>query len=107
MPTTQPRQAATPQSVTSVPEARTEEQARRLKRYLATMALRTVCFVLLVVIDHPIRWVFAFGAVFLPFFAVVAANAVAPRIRGRVQPVLPIPDDTLLLTRAPDSPADR
>ena len=49
----------------------------------------------------------AFGAVFLPFFAVVAANAVAPRVRGRVQPVLPVTDDTLLLTRAPDSPTDR
>jgi hypothetical protein len=107
VPTIQPHQAATPQSVTSVPEARSEEQARRLKRYLATMALRTVCFVLLVVIDHPIRWVFAFGAVFLPFFAVVAANAVAPRIRGRVMPVLPTTDDTHLITRGPDSPTDR
>jgi hypothetical protein len=107
VPTIQPSQAATPQSVTSAPEARSEEQARRLKRYLATMALRTVCFVLLVVIDHPIRWVFAFGAVFLPFFAVVAANAVAPRIRGRVMPVLPTTDDTHLITRGPDSPTDR
>lgn len=107
MPTTQPRQVPTAQSVTSVPESRTQEQSRRLRRYLVTMAVRTACFVLLVVIDHPIRWVFAFGAVFLPFFAVVAANAVSPRLRGRVMPVLPRTDDTLLITREADSPTDR
>mgnify|MGYP003421300116 CR=1 FL=1 len=37
MPTTQPRQAPTAQSVTSVPESRTQEQSRRLRRYLVTM----------------------------------------------------------------------
>ena len=77
------------QSVTSAPEARTEDQARRLKRYLVTMGIRTACFVLLVVIDDWYRWIFAVGAVFLPFFAVVAANAVMPRVPGRVRPVLP------------------
>jgi len=67
------------QSVTSAPEARTEDQARRLKRYLITMAIRTACFILLVVVDAWYRWIFAAGAVFLPFIAVVAANAVMPR----------------------------
>ena len=75
--------------MTSAPEARTEDQARRLKRYLITMAIRTVCFILLVVIDAWYRWIFAAGAVFLPFIAVVAANAVMPRVTGRVRPVLP------------------
>ena len=98
MPTTRPR-AGSPQSVTTAPEARTEDQARRLKRYLLTMSIRTACFVLLVVIDHPIRWLFAAGAVFLPFFAVVAANAVRPRVAGRVRPVLPAVDDTKLIER--------
>jgi Protein of unknown function (DUF3099) len=88
-----------PQSVTSAPESRTEDQARRLRQYLLTMGIRTACFVLLVVIDHPIRWVFAFGAVFLPFVAVVAANAVRPPVAGRVRPVLPTVDDTHLLQR--------
>jgi Protein of unknown function (DUF3099) len=105
VPTIHRREAATVQSVSSVPESRTEDQARRLKRYLVTMAIRTACFVLLVVIDEWYRWIFAAGAVFLPFFAVVAANAVTPRVRGRVQPVLPRVDDTLLLTREPDSSA--
>ena len=92
------------QSVTSAPEARTEDQARRLKRYLFTMAIRTACFVLLVVVDAWYRWIFAFGAVFLPFFAVVAANAVMPRVTGRVRPVVPVVDPTPQLTRDPFEP---
>jgi hypothetical protein len=89
------------QSVTSAAESRTEDQARRLKQYLLTMSVRTVCFVLLVVIDHPIRWLFAFLAVFLPFIAVVAANAVKPRAVGRVRPVVPTVDDTRQVGPAP------
>ena len=92
------------QSVTSAPEARTEDQARRLKRYLITMAIRTACFVLLVVVDAWYRWIFAAGAVFLPFIAVVAANAVMPRVTGRVRPVLSIVDETPQITRGPDEP---
>jgi hypothetical protein len=94
------------QSVTSAPEARTEDQARRPKRYLITMAIRTLCFILLVVIDAWYRWIFAAGAVFLPFIAVVAANAVMPRVTGRVRPVLPVVDETPQLTRAPYEPYD-
>jgi hypothetical protein len=93
------------QSVTSAPEARTEDQARRLKQYLFTMAIRTACFVLLVVVDAWYRWIFAAGAVFLPFFAVVAANAVSPRVFGRVRPVMPMVDPTPQITRAPDDSA--
>ena len=89
------------QSVTSAPEARTEDQARRLKHYLFTMAIRTACFILLVVIDAWYRWIFAVGAVFLPFVAVVAANAVMPRVTGRVRPVLPMVDPTPQLTSSP------
>ncbi len=100
--------------MTSAPEARTEDQARRLKQYLITMAVRTACFILLVVVQGWYRWIFAAGAVFLPFVAVVAANAVMPRVSGRVRPVLPVVDQTPQLTREPheswgpeDSAADR
>ena len=92
------------QSVTSAPEARAEDQARRLKRYLITMAIRTACFVLLVVVDAWYRWIFAAGAVILPFIAVVAANAVMPRVTGRVRPVVPVVDTTQQLTRDPFQP---
>ncbi len=69
-----------------------------MRQYLATMTLRTVCFVLAIVIDDWYRWVFALGAVVLPFIAVVAVNAVAPRVRGRARPVTPTHDPTPLLT---------
>ena len=61
--------------------------------------------VLLVVVDEWYRWIFAAGAVFLPFFAVVAANAVKPRVVGRVRPVVPTVDDTRHLTSGPDESA--
>ena len=89
------------QSVTSAPESRTEDQARRLRRYLLTMTIRTVCFVLVVIIDSWERWVFAAGAVFLPFIAVVAANAVRPSVRGRLRPVVPRVDRTPQLSDRP------
>jgi hypothetical protein len=88
------RSAPAAQSVTSAPEARSEDQARRLRRYLLTMSIRTACFVLVVVVDSWWRWVFAAGAVFLPFIAVVAANAVSPSVRGRMRPVVPTVDHT-------------
>jgi hypothetical protein len=95
------------QSVTTVAQSRTEDQARRLKQYLLTMSVRTACFVLLVVIDHPIRWLFAVLAVFLPIIAVVAANAVRPGVAGRVRPVLPTVDPTPQIGAQPhDEPRD-
>lgn len=105
MSSTRSRHATDAQSVTDAPEARTADQARRLKRYLITMSIRTACFILLVVIDEWYRWVFAAGAVFLPIIAVVAANAVRPGVVGRVRPVLPEADDTRQIT--PGSAADR
>ena len=93
MPTTR-RPATAAQSVTNAPESRTEDQARRLRQYLITMTIRTVCFVLVVVVDSWLRWVFAAAAVLLPFIAVVAANAVRPAVRGRVRAVTPTVDTT-------------
>jgi hypothetical protein len=86
------------QSVTTAAPSRSEDQVHRLRQYLATMSVRTVCFVLAIVTDGWLRWVFAAAAILLPFFAVVAANAVAPRIRGRVRPVVPMRDETPQIT---------
>jgi len=51
------------------------------------MSIRTVCFVLFVVVDHPMRWVFVIGAVFLPYIAVVLANAVDRSGEGQLEAV--------------------
>jgi hypothetical protein len=80
------------QSVTSAPESREEEQAKRIHRYLLTMGIRTACFVLAVVVDGWARWVFAAFAIVLPFFAVVLAN-------GTTTPVGPTADDVRHLER--------
>ena len=82
------------QSVTTVATSPGEDRSRRVKQYLFTMSLRTVCFMLAIVTEGWMRWVFAAGAVVLPFFAVVAANAVAPRVAGRARPVTPSVDHT-------------
>ncbi len=56
------------------------DTAARQRRYLWSMALRTFCFVGAVAVGSGwLRWVLIAGAVFLPYVAVIAANAVAPR----------------------------
>src|SRR6478672_4562278 len=82
------------QSVTSAPESLAQEQAARIKRYLLTMGVRTVCFLLaaLTGTNGAPGWVwgsFALLAVVLPYIAVVMANAVRPRNEGSSAPVTP------------------
>jgi threonine/homoserine/homoserine lactone efflux protein len=51
-----------------------------MRNYAITMSVRMACFGLAVVITPYAwyTWVFAFGAIFLPYFAVVIANATRP-----------------------------
>ncbi len=58
----------------------------RMRRYLVSMSVRTICFLLAVVTPSPYRWVFVAFAVFLPYVAVVAANT------GR-SPAPPTPEE--------------
>jgi Flp pilus assembly protein TadB len=62
-------------SITHAKRAHSDELDQRISRYLMSMAIRTVCIVLVVVVHHPVRWAFAVGAVVLPYVAVVIANA--------------------------------
>ncbi len=61
--------------ITTAPAALTRDQAGRQKRYFISMMIRTACFILAVVLPSPYRWFALFGAVTLPYFAVVIANA--------------------------------
>jgi Protein of unknown function (DUF3099) len=47
----------------------------RTRRYLISMGIRTVCFVLAIIAGGWLRWVFIVGALVLPYVAVVIANA--------------------------------
>ena len=62
-------------SVTGVQTSLRDDLNLRKKRYLISMSIRTVCFVLSVVAHGWLRWVFVAFAVFLPYVAVVMANA--------------------------------
>ncbi|MEJ7705985.1 MAG: DUF3099 domain-containing protein [Nocardioidaceae bacterium] len=70
-----------------------------------SMALRTACFVLAIVSSGALRWSFVAGAVFLPYIAVVLANA-TDRRQG-TGPLPYVADDVLRLEAAPDAASSR
>ncbi len=62
--------------ITSAARPRSEDIRARERRYIISMGIRTLCFILAVVfMGHWVMWVFLVGAVFLPYVAVVMANA--------------------------------
>lgn len=62
-------------SITSARTARSADISGRQTRYIMSMAIRTLCFIGAVVTDGVLRWVLVAGAIFLPYVAVVMANA--------------------------------
>ena len=70
------RRGATAVSITSAARPHSEELRGREFRYVVSMGIRTLCFLLaLVFMKHWVTWFFLAGAVFLPYVAVVIANA--------------------------------
>jgi hypothetical protein len=67
--------------ITEARRSHSDDLNKRINRYLLSMAIRTACVVLVFVVDGPLRWAFAVGAIFLPYIAVVLANA-TDRRRG-------------------------
>jgi hypothetical protein len=64
-----------------LPIAPADDAGVRVRNYLLTMGIRITCLVLMVLVT-PYGWysfVFAAGAIFLPYFAVVGANAASGR----------------------------
>ena len=62
-------------AITSASTGLSFDQAGRKRRYLISMSLRTICFVGAVFTSGNLRWALIFGAIFLPYIAVVIANA--------------------------------
>ena len=81
-------------SVTSAATSSTDDQDQRVRRYLTMMGIRVLCFGLVFVTTGWLRWAAVAGAVLIPYFAVIVANAVRPREVGTIQPVTPAPDRT-------------
>jgi len=67
---------ARPVRITTAASSRADDIARRQRRYLISMAIRTCCFLGAVAVGQGwLRWVLFAGAIFLPYIAVVMANA--------------------------------
>jgi purine-cytosine permease-like protein len=62
-------------SISNVGEPLTKDQSSRARKYFISMMIRTLCFILAVILPSPYRWFALLGAVTLPYFAVVIANA--------------------------------
>ncbi len=77
----------------------------RQRRYLISMGIRTVCFLLLVVTSGWLRWAFAAGALLLPYVAVVLANS-GPRIEADLPLVAPGSARPALGSAPPIGPAE-
>ncbi len=89
-------------SVTSAPETLHHDQSERMRRYLISMTIRTLCFVLAIFTSGPLRWSFVLMACVLPYIAVVMANAARVRRVGTVSAVTPPAQPQTALPRGTD-----
>ncbi|MEI6295075.1 MAG: DUF3099 domain-containing protein [Actinomycetes bacterium] len=69
--------------ITNAQEALSQEQRGRQRRYFISMMVRTACFISTIFLPNPYRWFAMAGAVFLPYIAVVIANAGRETITGK------------------------
>src|SRR5262249_13087773 len=87
--------------ITSAHTSHSERIRGRQRRYLISMGIRTVCFLLAVVADGWLRWAFIIAAVVLPYFAVIAANAAGEVDDGGPEPF--VDDSRLMLEPGPST----
>jgi hypothetical protein len=76
--------------VTTAGQSRREELRRREIRYVLTMSVRVVLFILAVTLFHGVlRWIATFLSLVLPWLAVVVANAPFRPTSSAPTPVTP------------------
>ena len=75
--------------ITSAAGSHSADMQQRAVRYLLSMGVRTLCVILVILVPGPLRWVFAVGAIVLPYIAVVAANAAGERREPPLQAMPP------------------
>ena len=79
----QGRRPPAPVRITTAGTSRSDEISARQRRYVISMGIRTVCFIAAVLVGaNWFRWVLIAAALFLPYVAVVMANAVHSRDDG-------------------------
>lgn len=72
------------QSITTLPPSPEAERRSRMIKYTIAMSIRVLCIVALLFAEGWWLAVFAAGAIFLPYFAVVMANVSGPSRQRRV-----------------------
>jgi hypothetical protein len=78
--------------ITSATRGRSADIGARQRRYIISMSIRTVCFILAIVsIHHWFMWVFITASFVLPYIAVIAANAGVSPDPGGPEPFDPGP----------------
>jgi len=75
--------------VTTLPLSPEQDRHRRVVRYAVMMGIRVVCIALCVVVPLQWMWIPALGAVLLPYFAVLVANAAGSTGRRVQRPDTP------------------
>jgi predicted tellurium resistance membrane protein TerC len=73
-------------SITTLPPSPDDERRSRMRKYTIAMSVRMVCILLIFVVPGWWMWVFAIGAIVLPYIAVVLANVGDGRSGGAVRP---------------------
>lgn len=63
------------QSATTLPAAPRDERRTRVMKYAITMSIRMICLVLMLFVEGWWLLIVGIGAVFLPYVAVILANA--------------------------------
>lgn len=93
-------------SITTASRGHRDDIDSRFNKYLVSMAIRTLCFVVAYFTPSPWMWFFVVGAVFLPYLAMLLANA------GRERPMRasgsidsPYTESRPGLASAPEEPA--
>lgn len=61
--------------ITDARKGITEDVNARQRRYLISMGIRTVCFILAIIASGWLRWLMVIAALLLPYIAVIIANA--------------------------------
>lgn len=87
-----PRPATTPAAVHRITGARqslTADINTRQVKYMISMGVRTLCFVLAIVTTGWWRGIFFVGAIVLPYIAVVIANGSRPQAGPDVAAIAP------------------
>jgi hypothetical protein len=94
------------QSVTSIGQSPEAERRSRMIKYTIAMSVRVICLILGMVVQGWLMWVMFAGAILLPYFAVIIANAQGagkqqPKANAPVHETISIPASAFTVVDIP------